>query len=100
MKNSRFLIAAAAVLGLGAGQMTSTAAQLRPTEQRQLAAVKNGMTAREIKEDHFGGYAGGMLASLMRDNGCPPKDWGMSRQCARMVRKNKLHRMGISHARI
>jgi hypothetical protein len=99
MKNSRFLIAAAAVLGLGAGQMASQATH-RPAEQRQIAAIKNGMSTREIKEDQFGGYTGGMLNALMRDNGCPPKDWGMSRQCSRMVRKNRLHRMGLSHAKI
>lgn len=35
-----------------------------------------------------------------RGSGLTPKEWGMSAACARMVRKNRLHRAGLSHARI
>jgi hypothetical protein len=101
MKSRSLLIAAAAVLGLGAGQATSSSAPVRSAEQQQAgAALKNGGSTKEIKEDHFGGYAGGLLRGLMRDRGNTPRDWGMSKACARMVRKNRMHRMGISHARI
>lgn len=37
---------------------------------------------------------------LFRSLGHGPKDWGMSAACARMVRKNRLHAHGLSHARI
>lgn len=32
---------------------------------------------------------------LQQSGGISPKDWGMSPQCARMVRKNRLRRLGI-----
>jgi hypothetical protein len=37
---------------------------------------------------------------LFGRGGRSPKDWGMSRECARMVRKNKMRRLGISAQRI
>lgn len=37
---------------------------------------------------------------LFGRSGRSPKDWGMSRECAQMVRKNKMRRMGISAQRI
>lgn len=94
----RLLLAAAAALGLAGG--ASSAVARTANESRQHVAVRNGTTNREIKADAFGGYAAGLLGALMRDGGHSPKDWGMSRACARMVRKNRLHRKGVGHARI
>lgn len=47
------------------------------------------------REDDFGG-----LGTYPRQRGFTPKDWGMSQACARMVRKNKLRKLGISGQRI
>lgn len=102
MKSRKLLIAATALLGLGTGQVVSTAPNARNvSEQRQSnVAVKNGTGARELKEDHFGGYAGSILAGVMKDRGHTPYEWGTSAACARMVRKNRMHARGISHSRI
>jgi hypothetical protein len=97
MNKSRSLIAIAASLGLGNGHVNSLSAQVRPSEQRILAAVKNGMAANEIREDALGFDIGG---GAFRNPGCPPKEWGMSHACWKMVRKSRLHAKGISHAKI
>jgi hypothetical protein len=95
MRQKSLLIAAAAVLGFGGGQLTSAVAQTRTTEARQNVALNNGQTAKEIREDHFGSYAGGIGRGFMRSGGHTPYEWGTSRACAKMV-----HAKGISHSRI
>ena len=44
--------------------------------------------------------SGGGLPYASGSGGCPPDVWGRSRACARMVRKNRLHRAGLSDAKI
>jgi len=100
MKSSdRILIAAAAALGLGSGHV---AASLVAQESARVSATANNgqQTSRKLEQDHFGGIGLSMMQSLARGCGCPPDVWGRSAACARMVRKNRLHRAGISHARI
>ena len=85
---------------MGAGHTATVAQQVRANETRQAIALNNGGSTRQIEEDHFGGYAGGMMRQIMREGGHSPRDWGMSKACANMVRKSRMHRMGISHAKI
>lgn len=37
---------------------------------------------------------------FQRGSGLSPKDWGMSRACAQMVRKNRLRAAGVASQRI
>ena len=94
-QGKRLLIAALAMMGMIGG----TAIPTRANEQSPVA-IRNGMDTRRIEADHFGDYMEGMLGALWRNTGNPPDIWGRSRAYARMVRKSRMHRMGIGHARI
>ena len=96
---ARALIASIAALGIGFGQ-NARAANNQGQQSRQMAAIKNGQTTRQIEADHFGNYFGGIGRALMRDGGHTPYEWGISVACRRMVRKNRMHRAGIGHAKI
>lgn len=101
MKNrTSIALAVMSVLGLGGHQTTAISPQLRAEQQQQITAVRNGTGSRAIRADLLGSFASGFLGGSMSDGGHPPKQWGMSQACARMVRKNRMHRMGIGHARI
>ena len=86
----RILIAVAALLGFGTSQALArtTASVSRPL----LAAAAQTVATRELQSDDFGGYGNGLFAGLYQSRGNSPRDWGMSRACARMVRKNRLAR--------
>lgn len=98
MSIKRALIATLAALGMG-GQHTAAVAHAA-SQTRQVSAVNNGQTTRQIKEDHFGGYSGSIFRGFMRDRGHTPYEWGTSRACAQMVRKNRMRRKGIAGSRI
>ena len=97
---ARALIASVAALGFGLTQNARVASQQSGSAMRQMAALKNGQSTRQIEADHFGNYFGGIGRALMRDSGHTPREWGMSVACRRMVRKNRMHRIGIGHAKI
>ena len=99
MKSKSMIIAAIAALGLGGGHVVPANVAANAQQSRQLAAIKNGQTTRQIEADHFGGYASGILSALLRDNGTPPHVWGVSRACVRMMRKNRMRRAGVGGAR-
>lgn len=82
----RFLVATLAALGLCAG--SAPLQQITKSSNEQVA-VKNGQDTKKLESDHFGSYAGGMLSQIMRSSGHAPYEWGISRQCFRMVQKNK-----------
>lgn len=89
-----------ALLSLAGLTSCQTANVTAPGQEiRQTVAVKNGQTTKELREDYFGGYGKGLLDAIKRDNGNTPKQWGMSRACARMVRKNKLIRYGVAQSK-
>lgn len=104
MSKRSITTALAVVAALAGVQVTNTTPKINPTprgnEQQQTVAAKNGTTTRQVEEDHFGGYTRGIYDSLMRDVGIPPKVWGQSRACARMVRKSHMRSLGIRASRI
>jgi len=99
MKNtpSRIIISSIAALAFG---LAPAAQSQNAAQSHRVAAIRNGQTTRQIERDHFGGYASGILSELMRNRGNSPRDWGMSQACRRMVRKNRMHRLGVGHAKI
>lgn len=101
MSLKRILIGFLAAVGLGAGHTASVTAQ--QTEVRRVAtAVANGgqQTTKTLEDDVFGRYAGSLHRHYNRDHGHTPKEWGMSRACAKMVRKNRMRAAGIAGSRI
>jgi hypothetical protein len=93
------LLAAATLAGFGAVNVAPAAVQTTRAKQRQ-ATIQNGATTRSIEADMFNSYAAGIGAGFMRSGGHTPYEWGTSRACAKMVRKNRMHAKGISHSRI
>lgn len=104
MKNkvsaSRLAIATLVAFGLAESPMVRASDSNTVEQRQQVSAVKNGMETKKLEADHFGSYAAGMLDQILRHGGHAPQDWGRSAACARMVRKNRMHRMGIGHAKI
>lgn len=100
MSLKRILISVLAAVGLGAGHTASLTAQ--QSEMRARVAVANGgqQTTKTLEDDVFGRFAGSMHRHYFRDGGHTPKEWGMSRACARMVRKNRMRAKGIAGSRI
>lgn len=98
MNIPRFAVAAAALAAsfLPGARAAPTDSSI---ERNRSVAVQNGSSTREIKED-MTGFGRGILGGLLRSRGRTPKEFGMSAECAKMRRKNKLHRLGLSHARI
>ncbi len=94
----RILIGVLAAVGLGAGHTAATAVQ--QSEVRQSAIAKSGESTKSIEADLFGRYSGGMARQFFRSGGHSPKEWGMSRACARMVRKNRMRALGVAGSRI
>lgn len=86
-----------AVLGLTGGH---AAAVNNPTVAHKVAAVRNGTDKKEIREEALGGFADGIRNAFARGYGCPPDAWGRSPQCRRMVRKNRMRKLGIKGSRI
>jgi hypothetical protein len=99
MSLKRILISFLAAAGLGAGHTASVSAQ--QNEIRQNAVANGGQqTTKTLEDDVFGRFAGAMRRHAERDYGHTPKEWGMSRACARMVRKNRLRSLGVAGSRI
>lgn len=93
----RLLVAGLSLVGFQANQARAVA-QPHEIAARESVA-KNGATTREIKEDHFGGFRDGIKRQWMRDGGRSPYSWGISKECAKMVRKNKLRAAGVRESR-
>ncbi len=81
----RLLIAGLACLGLQSSQARAMTAPHEVANQR--AILKNGQTAREIKEDHFGGFLNGIRHQFLRSRGHTPYEWGISGACAKNAEK-------------
>lgn len=102
---STFIAAALAAFAPSAG---SGGASARVPGAHQVTAPQGTSSARNAVQAQGGQAQGVNLAALSsgsgthfyRGGGCPPKDWGMSPQCARMVRKNRLMSKGLSAQRI
>ena len=98
--------AALALLGLGAphpqtidARTRSVGQDLRVSTQTQAsrplrAAPAPAPAARAVVSAPFGGVG------LPRWRGLTPKEWGMSPDCRRMVRKSRLRRAGVAGSRI
>ena len=107
------LIAAAALIGMAGASVQQSPARVaaqtanaskisaaQPDAKRDAQTPAAATASNEIRADAFGGGfdIGGAL--LRERAGHSPKDWGMSRACARMVRKNRMIRAGIKTAKI
>jgi len=92
---NRLLVAGLATLGMFGGHSISAAVN----QASRQVAVSAATNAREIRSDSFGGIGSGLLDQVLRQ-AYTAKDWGMSRACARMVRKNKLRRRGLGGQKI
>lgn len=92
----RLLIAGLACLGL---QSSQARAVLTPAETAQRSSIlKNGGTHKEIQQDVFGRHDIGR--GFMRGSGRTPYEFGISRECQQMRRKNKMRALGIRGSRI
>lgn len=94
----RALVGLLACLGFS-GNQAKAISQPHEISQRQ-SVIKNGATTREIKEDHFGGFLNGIRGQFMRSRGRTPYEFGISRECAQMRRKNSMRGKGIRAAAI
>jgi hypothetical protein len=91
----KMLVAALACLGFGGSQ----APAIISSTPEARAIIQNGKTTKAIEADMFGRYSGGIGAGFMRGSHTP-YDWGISRQCAQMRRKNRMRSLGIKGSRI
>jgi hypothetical protein len=102
-------ILAAGAITTGPDTQRSLSTPRQATGETKLAAPAQGERSQPLQASQSGGNQssaavtiGGGLGHtfLFRSLGHGPKEWGMSAACARMVRKNRLHAHGLSHARI
>jgi hypothetical protein len=77
-----------------------TQQQFRASESNEKSAPLAPAQATAPIAGLIRGLDGMAPTALFGRSGRSPKDWGMSRECAQMVRKNKMRRMGISAQRI
>lgn len=94
----RLLVAGLACLGLHSAQSRAVASPHETAERQSIA--KNGQTTREIKEDHFGGFRDGIRRQWLRAPSRTPYEFGISKECAQMRRKNRMRGLGIKGSRI
>ncbi|MEO6569465.1 MAG: hypothetical protein ABIO94_11935 [Opitutaceae bacterium] len=97
MSLKRILVSILACAGLGAGISSRVAAQ--QNDARQIAVTNGQKNSKILEADSVGGF-GGSLSAMLRRPSHTPYEWGTSRACAQMRRKNSMRAMGIAGSRI
>ena len=106
------IVGIAAALGLGAiGTMPSpspgiastdtTGPQFRTAPANNARPISAAPSERTIQRSISAAFGLGDTGRIFGGtSGMSPKEWGMSAECAKMVRKNRLTRLGVGAARI
>jgi hypothetical protein len=102
-----FLLGALGLVGVSAPHPATVEARTRLVGQ-DLRVSSQTQTSRPIQHSPEPSHAFRILAPdstgtttpFPRWRGLTPKEWGMSRTCSRMVRKNRLRRLGVAGSRI
>jgi hypothetical protein len=95
MSLKRILVSILACAGLGAGITARVAAQ--QNDARQIAATSGQKNSKMLEADMTGSIAGSLD---FRRPSHTPYEWGTSRACAQMRRKNSMRALGIAGSRI